>query len=287
MAKKATGKALATTGNKSLTKGKSFRADAGRGLEGATQEAFAVPFLIILQKGSPQVDEASGEMIKGAKAGMFFESVSKKFHDGKKGVFFIPCAFRWVFLRWGPRGTDNAGFKGEFKPEDVEAMKAKKQIVEGDRGRLYIPDEKGNVNEKKCDRVADTRNHYGLLVDPENEEYIRILLSLSSTQIKKSRNMNTAIDNIRNTDEDGQYKPPTFSQKLRLTTVPEQNDLGTWHGIDYELAGELDPDDEFQANLYAAGRAFNQTVSKGQVVERYDDIGAQDGASGDAPRKGF
>ena len=282
--KKTTGKALAPSGGKSVTTTKGFRADAGRGLEGATQEAFAVPFLIVLQKGSPQVDEASPEMIKGAKAGMFFESVSKKFHDGKKGIIFIPCAYRWVFLRWGPRGTDNAGFKGELKPADVEEMRAKGEIKEGDRGRLYVPLENGTINEKKCDRVSDTRNHYGLLVDPEAEEYIRILLLVSSTQIKKSRNMNTALDNIRAQDEEGRYKPPTFSQKVKLTTVAEANDLGSWFGIDYALAGGLDPDNEFEAGLYAAGRAFNQTVSKGQVVANYDQAG-EGGATED--RKGF
>ena len=43
-----------------------FAADAGAGMEGAGQESFAIPFLSVLQKGSPQVDEASGAALEGA-----------------------------------------------------------------------------------------------------------------------------------------------------------------------------------------------------------------------------
>ena len=57
-----------------------FAEDAGAGMEGATAESFAIPFLGVLQKGSPQVDEASGVAIEGAKAGMLFENEIGRAH---------------------------------------------------------------------------------------------------------------------------------------------------------------------------------------------------------------
>src|SRR5690349_5330031 len=77
-----------------------FAADAGAGMEGASVESFAIPFLNVLQKGSPQVDEASGVAIDGAKAGMLYENISGQLIDGKTGLTIVPCAYRRVFLHW-------------------------------------------------------------------------------------------------------------------------------------------------------------------------------------------
>src|SRR5690606_32458036 len=115
------------------------------------------PFLMTLQKGSPQVDEASGVAIEGAKAGMFFDNVTGQMYDGKAGVQIVPCAYRRVFIRWGSEASGE-GFKGELEPETVAEMRARGEIKELDN-RLYIPLEDGTVNEKRCDRLSDTRNH--------------------------------------------------------------------------------------------------------------------------------
>ena len=60
---------IAETTNTALALSASmFADDAGAGMEGATAESFAIPFLSVLQKGSPQVDEASGAALEGATA---------------------------------------------------------------------------------------------------------------------------------------------------------------------------------------------------------------------------
>jgi len=203
-----------------------FGADAGAGMEGASQESFAIPFLGVLQKGSPQVDEASGQSIEGAKAGMLFENVTSQMFDGKKGVVLVPCAYRRVFLRWGQREGGGGGFKGELSADQVAEMRAKGQIVELD-GRLYIPLPDGTVHEKKCDRIADTRNHYVLLVDEETGGWTQALFSLTSTQIKKSKMLMSALASVKLKGGSGMYTPPTFANFVRATTLPESNDKGT------------------------------------------------------------
>lgn len=240
-----------------------FAQDAGAGMEGVSQESFAIPFLSVLQKSSPQVDEALGQNIEGAKAGMFFENVTGRMFDGKKGVTIVPCAYRRVFLRWAPRGTDSA-FKGELMPETVAQMRAEGKIVEVD-GRLFVPLEDGTINEKKCDRISDTRNHYLLLIDEESGAWSQCLLSLTSTQIKKSKMLMSALASVKVKGAAGMFTPPTFANYVRATSLGESNDKGTWHGIKFELAGMVD-----RQEVYAAAKAFNQTVIQGAVEVKYE-----------------
>jgi hypothetical protein len=60
--------------------------DAGAGTEDMRMEEQLTPFLRILQKGSPQVDEESPEHMPGAKPGMLFDTATQETYDGKAGV---------------------------------------------------------------------------------------------------------------------------------------------------------------------------------------------------------
>lgn len=241
-----------------------FAADAGQGMEGAGQESFAIPFLSVLQKGSPQVDEASGAALEGAKAGMLFENVTGRLFSGKDGVVIVPCSYRREFLRWASR-SNGGGLKGVYSPEVVADMRAKGQIVELD-GRLYAPEADGSVNPEKSDRFNDTRNHYVLLMDQDSGAWTEALLSLSSTQIKKSKMLMSALASVKLKNASGQmYTPPTFANFVRATTVAESNDKGTWFGVKFELAGQVD-----RAEVYAAAKAFHTNIAKGGVQVKYE-----------------
>jgi hypothetical protein len=241
-----------------------FAADAGSGMEGATSESFAIPFLSVLQKGSPQVDEASGAALDGAKAGMLFDNVNSRMFDGKTGVIVVPCAYKRVFLRWGQRSGDNAGFKGEMSADSVATMRAAGQIVDMD-GRLFVPLPDGTVNDKKCDSVRDTRNHYVLLIDAATGGWTQALISLTSTQIKKSKMLMSSLASVKFNGPAGMYTPPTFANLVRLTTIPESNDKGTWYGVKFELAGRID-----RAEVYAAAKAFHASVAANSVEVKYE-----------------
>lgn len=256
-----------------------FAADSGGGMEGAGQESFAIPFLQVLQKGSPQVDEASGVAIEGAKSGMLYDTVTGKLFDGKAaGVLFVPCAYKRVFIHWGPREGAGGGFKGELTGDAIAQMRAAGKIVEFE-GRLYAPLPDGSVNEKKCDRFSDTRNHYGMLVDEETGAYTPVLLSLTSTQIKKSKMLMSLLAGVKLKGAAGYFTPPTYANQIRVTTVPESNDKGTWHGVRFELQGQVRA-----ADLYEAAKAFNATVAKGAVAANYE---AADEAAGATSGAGF
>lgn len=242
-----------------------FASDAGAGMEGAGQESFAIPFLSVLQKGSPQVDEASGAAVEGAKAGMLFENVTGRMFPGKDGVLIVPCSYRREFLRWGAR-DNGGGFKGAFDSDAVAEMRANGKIVELE-GKLYAPEPDGSVSDKKSDRFNDTRNHYVLIIDEKTGAWTEALLSLTSTQIKKSKMLMSALASVKLKNGAGQmFTPPTFANFVRVTTTPESNDKGTWFGVKFELAGTVD-----RPEVYAAAKAFHANIAKGGVQVKYED----------------
>jgi hypothetical protein len=247
-----------------------MEADAGAGMEGANSESFAIPFLQVLQKNSPQVDETSGAVIEGAKQGMFYENVTGKLMDGKKGVLLVPCAYRRVYLRWAPRDA-GGGFKGEIAPETVAKMRDNGEVQELD-GHLFAPLADGSVNPKKCDKFADTRLHYCLLIDPDTGYPSQVLLSLTSTQVKKSKALMSMLAGKKLPGANGLFTPPTYALRVRATTIPESNDKGSWMGIKFELDEALN-----EAVIYEAGKSFNKTVAKGIVTANYDGVAGEDG----------
>ena len=62
------------------------------------------------------------------------------------------------------------------------------------------------------------------------------------------------------------YTPPTFANYVRVTTVGESNDKGTWFGVKFELAGQVD-----RAEVYGAAKAFHANIAKGGVQVKYED----------------
>lgn len=234
---------------------------AGAGFEGADADSFAIPFLTVLQKMSPQVDEDHAKYIDGAKAGMLYNTVTGKVYDGKIGVVIIPAAFKRSFILWGGREGDG-GFKGEFTVDQFEALKADpaNRIVEHE-GRAYVSDEKGQFDSKKSDYYADTRCHFVVVIDPETGEYGNAMISLSSSQIKSSKMLMTSLQQKKVKTARGMLTPPTYANMVRLTTVGQSNDKGSWSVMQFAIEGMVT-----DVNLFNEAREFYNAVSKGEVV---------------------
>lgn len=231
-------------------------ADMGAGMEGADSESFAIPFLVVLQKMSPQCDEGQPGYLEDAKPGMLFNTVTGELYDGKEGVLFLPCAFQRRYILWGPRGSGNS-FMGEYMPSDVEEMKRDGRLKEVE-GRLYAPDERGEVNEKRSPRMVDTRSHFGLVVDGSN--VTPVVMPLRSTQIKKSKQLMSMLSGAKINGK----TPPTWANQIRITTVAEANDEGSWHGVRFQPEGFIQ-----SRELYDAGRDFYKAITKGEVKVDY------------------
>ncbi len=234
----------------------------GNGFEGTDKDSFAIPFIQILQKMSPLVDEDNAAYVPGAKAGMLYNSVTKKLYDGKVGVTIIPCAYKRTFIQWGGRDADG-GFKGEFAPEMIDAMIADGKIVSIE-GKLFKPNEDGSVNEKKNDYYADTRSHFVLLIDDETGEYGQAILSLAGTQTKASRMLMTSLQQKKVEVNGAKRTPPTFANMVKLTTISMSNDKGSWSGASFDLDGLVT-----DAGLYGEAKAFWQAINSGSAKADY------------------
>jgi len=243
------------------------------GFEGVDKDSFAIPFIQILQKMSPVVDEDSSAYIEGAKAGMFMNTVSQKLFDGKKGIKIIPCAFKRSFIQWGARNA-SGGFKGEMTPEEFEAIRSdKSRVIEVD-GKFYAPLEDGSVDPKKSDYYADTRSHYVILLDEETGEYSRCILSLSSSQIKSSKKLMTQLQGKKINAGGKMVTPPTFLNFARATTIGLSNDNGSWSGIVFDLEGLVT-----DKHLFEEAKAFYAQVRGGEVAADYSKAGGDHAAA--------
>lgn len=258
--KAATKKAVAKSTTKKDLAVIDLAADAGAGMENADAESFAIPFLNVIQTNSPQVIESEAEYIPDAKAGQFVNSVTEELYDGKEGILFVPCAYRRRFIRWGAR-KQGGGFKGEYTVEQVEQMRARGEIQDLD-GRLYCPTEHGVLDPDISDVVKDTRNHYGLLWSEEIEGWQGVVLSLASTQIKKSRALMTMLNMVKVPNIG---TPPTFYNVVQAVSVPESNDEGNWYGVKFHMHSNLADDPE----TYVQAKEFYGLIGAGQVEVNY------------------
>lgn len=246
--------------------------DDAAGFEGMTQEDFNIPFLVILQKGSKQVDEDSGQAIPGAKAGMFFNSVTQELYDGKKGLVFIPCHRDHQFVEWVPR-NDGGGFVATHKPEDPRVVALRQE--QGKFGKLEMETDEGLHD------LVETFYVFGLLVKEDgSHEYV--VLSFSSTQIKAYKNWMTTARAQTRMDGNRRITVPLFGHRYRLTTIPQDNKKGSWQGwrIMFDGSSALDARLDENSELYQAGKAFRDLAVSGVVKAATDSV-KQDESQGD------
>lgn len=227
---------------------------SGGGLENTDRDSFAIPFLAIIQKTSPQVDKDSDLYIKGAEAGDLLLTSSGELFKDEDGVDVVFCGYRRTFLRWAPM-DDGGGFKGEIDVAEVAVMRAKGKLIEED-GRLFA--DNGDI-------VQDTRIHYVLVVR-EDGTFTPAVMSVKSTQIKKSKMLMTQIQSYIAKDGAGKsFTPPSFGHVYHAETVAESNDKGSWRGWKLSRTGFVE-----DAELFAAAVDFNKMSSTEGVKVNFE-----------------
>jgi len=196
-----------------------LEADAGAGRENVTAEDQAIPFISILQKGSPQVDPASPNVIEGAVVGQIIDSVSQRRWDGKKGILGAPVFYARDYVEWIIR-EEGGGF---VKSHGLDGAKLLATTRKDDKKRDILPN--GH-------QLVTTANHYLQLLDEDaNFRPLPCLLAMTSTQLKKSRRWNTNMGSVEVLRDNGSgYTAPTWLVAYRLITVQESNKAGTWFG---------------------------------------------------------
>lgn len=229
-----------------------FEDDAGKGIEGADNDSYAIPLLKVLQKVSPQCDPDNGAYMEEAKPGDFYNTITNELYSGSKGVTVIPCYFKHTFIEWVPRDA-GGGFVAEHNPTSPDIA---------DRRR--VPN-KSIEKLPNGNDIEDTRGHYCLLVK-EDGLTETVLLPLTSTQIPVSKKWLTRIGAIRKPKKSGgMFNPSSYSHMYKLTTVVKSNEKGSWRLLEVNMLGEVtDP------NLYIEAKAFYDNIVSGAIRAQHD-----------------
>lgn len=240
--------------------------NAGAGLGNAQASDFALPFIYLLQKMSPALDE-----IEGAEAGMFLNTVTRLVTEE---TTIIPVDYDKVFNEWIPR-NDGGGFVASHRSSAL--AEANRQAGENKAG-----------NGPKT-QIVETANHYVLEEQPDGS-YMAAILSLTSTKLKASRQLMSRISQVTAViPGKGTIQMPSFAKKYVVKpTGPHTNEKGTFYSVEIApIEGEdgwvKDPvvvqqAISFSASLKAGAKGADFSKLGEEVVVETED--AEEKASG-------
>ena len=209
MTKKTTAVAKATPNAVSVPQ--EYQAFAGQGWDNVTAADIAIPFLNLLQDGSPQVKKSSSDRIKGAEAGFFINSVSGEMYDGvEKGVIIVPVLTENKIVEWIPRTEGGRGGFVGTHPIHGDVHKRALAATGGDRRKMLTED--GN-------ELQDTFYMYALILDSEDAiepANSGVMIAFAKSKWKPYRTGMGRINTVK-----GSAELPLFCNRLRLKAVPD------------------------------------------------------------------
>lgn len=241
----------------------------GAGFENDTREDYAIPFLALLQKNSPQCDEDDERYIEGAKPGLFLNTVTEEIYDGDR-LLFIPCFKQRAMVEWVPR-ENGGGFAGVHEPNGEVHASA-----------VPHPDKRSLMKLENGNDLAETVYMYGLLVNSmdDTEPYDMAVIAFKSTGLKVVKHLNTKVRKVKG-------NPPLFAFVTALTSVGETNAHGTFKNYKFEFANGnamdslLTPD----TPLFQQALQFHEMVKGGEAKADYSkqEAASSQDDDGDSP----
>ena len=226
-----------------------FEEDAGIGLGQLGQEDVALPFLKVLSRQDPILDD-----LDNAKAGDIYNTVSGAVYKGKDGSKVIPVAYQRRFIQWAPRGEGTGAPVAIYTPG--ETMPKTERSAEDNKE--YLTDGSGQY-------IEETHQHF-VLVMHDDGTVESALIAMKSTQLKKSRKWNSMISSLTMKGKNGPFTPPRFSHVYHLKTIAEENSKGSWHGWEMSRTGPVE-----DAATYNRAKEFAASIAAGEVVVKHQD----------------
>lgn len=237
-----------------VAEGINFEADAGAGFEKGKHKLtdFKIPFLTIIQSGSPQVKEGEPQYREDAKPGMVVNTVTNEIIDARKskgGCILVVALDRVTeYPEWKPQ---RGGLVKVHLNEDI--LKQTKKGTGNDETKDILPN--GNI--------IDTTAKW-FVMQLTKDGYLPGIMAMSRSNLKHSRAWLTKIGACRGKRADGTVFPmPFFAYHWKLSTVPEtggpNND--TYFAWDTEQ-GELVK----STNDYLELKSTREAVTSGQLA---------------------
>ena len=220
---------------------------ADEGFDNVDSKSLALPFLKVLGQLSPQVTQGDSQFIEAARPGMIYNTVTNELYNGADGISVIPCFYKLEYIEWKDRDKGAVAPVNVY-PADSDIMS---KTTRGEDGKDRLPN--GNY-------VEETASHYVMVV--EEDKSSTALITMKSTQRKKSKKWNSMMMSLRNKRKDGKgfFRPAPFTQQYNLKTVLEKNNLGSWYGWEIEHTGQVESEETIKAAF-----DFYESCKKGAV----------------------
>ena len=229
-----------------------FVEDAGAGQAGVSMEHLALPFIRMIQNGSPERKKTNAKYIEGSEEGDIFNTVTRELYKQDKGIFVVPCAFEFAYLEFIPI-DDGGGFVGKLDPNNPVI----RQAVRDDNNKDMLP----NGHE-----LVKSAQHYVYVVDQETGSYQQAILGMQSTSLKVSRGWNTQIKMQTARIDNRLIKLPSFGTIWHLSTVEKTRDSYTW--CEWSVLGRTSYVQDEQ--LYEEAKTFSELIESGEVETAAD-----------------
>ena len=218
---------------------------ADAGFDNVDSKSLALPFLKVLGQLSPQVTQGDSQFNPQAKPGMIYNTVTDELYNGAEGMKVIPCFYKLEYIECRD--------KGAVAPVNVYS-------ADSDIMSKTTRDEKGKDRLENGNYIEETASHYVTIVEPEKSS--TAMITMKSTQRKKSKKWNSMMMSLRQKKKDGKgfFRPAPFTQMYTLKTVLEKNNLGSWYGWEIEHIGTVGSED-----IIKGAYDFYESCKKGSV----------------------
>lgn len=226
-----------------------YEADAGAGVSSKADDRL-LPFVLILQKGSPEVNKQDPKYVEGAEPGMFLMRGSAP----KPTMWVQPLVMQKKIVEWGvPRGTGMLG-RYDKLPEGLTEQKRKNQIIKWtSEGSEFI----------------DTRYQYVNIVG-EDKTVTPAVISFSGTGHSrwKEWNMQMGTKHLQNG-----AVAPSYSNLYKIGTKWTKNAMGDWFAFTVLESRWITPEEK---DLVKMGKALMVQILAGEKEAGvHDDVSAE------------
>ncbi len=215
-----------------------FDAESGKGFETMSQQDYQPPFLIILQPLSPQLDPSHELYDPTARAGMIYNTQSRRLHEK---VHVIVAKYEFRNVEWTPRESGGGFVASHNRTETL--------------GETQTNPLTGRTSLKATGNLVVPTAYYLVLIEEENWD--KCILPMYSTQLKKSRRLNSLMTGVkvRKTGDDGKPKEitvPMYGRKYCLSVTAESNNKGKWFGWKFDNGENLTLVEDFNRGKSAS-----------------------------------
>lgn len=201
------------------------------GFESTNQSDLGIPFLQIIQSGSPEFDKKHDDYltkkIEGIQEGDIINSLTREILHvtEEEPCLFIPCYSEKLFPEFKPRGS-GGGFVQVHRDESILT-----QCKRDDKNKDIIQSGDGAGNQ-----IITTHYLYGYAQNAAGD-WEQVIVGMTSTQLKHARRF---LNMARSIKMNGK-SVPLFANVYNLHTKVEKNTEGSWMGWDFSVNRMLNP----------------------------------------------